>query len=96
MGRAGAPRAVPDVEWNDDGTWRILTEIPRRRSEPLLSDDAVARQVKALEGEIKQLERNKHNPAGRLGMTAFGDREWLRELKRKLARIDPTNPWSTD
>ncbi|MBO0609866.1 hypothetical protein [Myceligenerans salitolerans] len=93
MGRAGARRAVPDVEWNEDGTWRIVTEVPRHRSQPQVSGDALTRQVRAWEDEIKELEREKYNPLVVSGVTHLGNQKWLSELKRKLARVDPTNPW---
>lgn len=31
VAKAGAPKAVPDIEWSDDGGWRITTEVPKRK-----------------------------------------------------------------
>lgn len=28
IGRVNAPQAIPDIEWDDDGTCRITIEIP--------------------------------------------------------------------
>lgn len=100
MGRAGATRAVPDIEWNDDGSWRITTAVPPRRppSHPV-SDVARRRlQIEQLEEEIKALERKRHrdqvlgNPLGGMFNTDDG---WLRSLKKKLAELDPGNVWAS-
>lgn len=57
MGVAGAPKVVPDIEWNDDGSWRITTEIPRvhRAKTALEHEKRSTRQIVALENEIKEL-----------------------------------------
>lgn len=106
MGKAGAPKAVPDVEWNADGTWQITTEVPAvnpaaRQPEPPRSIDTRQiratdrhRQIKAFEDEIKDLERKRHSPFGGSGLSAFVNDNWLEELKSRLRSIDPTNPWA--
>lgn len=94
MGRAGAPKAVPDIEWNDDGTWHITTEIPKgRRSTARSSEEARLRHIKDLEDEIKKQEQLAHSA---VGLAMPGRQGWLRQLKDRLARIDPDNPWATD
>ena len=98
MGSAGAPEAVPDIEWNTDGTWRITTEVPERRPKErtITNVDPGSnrlRQITALEKEIKDLERKQHSPFG-AGLASFVDQGWLRELKNRLSKIDPGNPWT--
>jgi hypothetical protein len=103
MGRAGAGKTVPDVEWNPDGTWRITTEVPQRRvatvSSPAKSRGSDkspdSRAVRELEDEIKKLERLNHSPLHGLG-SQIGDAGWLHELKRRLRAVDPANPWAVD
>jgi hypothetical protein len=101
MGRAGAPEAVPDIAWNKDGTWRITTEVPKATAAPKRApaprieyyDDM--REVRELVKEIKEIERKRHGGPGALGgLLAFQDDGWLKELKRRLAMVDPRNPWA--
>lgn len=96
MGRANAPQAVPDVEWADDGTWRITTEIPSE--EPYLrgnaKESAHLRHVRELEDLIKNLDRKRYSSMSIAG--SVQDFGWIAELKRRLARLDPGNPWAQD
>ena len=91
MGRAGAPRAVPDIEWNADGTWKITTEVPARRQ--VKESSTRARQIQSIVDEIKELDR-RDNVAPGVSMLSERERTWLFELKRKLAMADPGNPWA--
>lgn len=91
MGRAGAPRAVPDIEWNPDGTWKITTEVPPRR--PSRDSTSRTKQILSLQDEIKKLDRRQHVGPG-ISLLSPSEEEWLRELKRKLAVADPGNPWA--
>lgn len=95
-GTLGAPPIVPDVEWNDDGTWRITTEAPKNSREvtPSVEDyeDRKSRQIRQLEEEIKKVERERR---GKFGIVGLGDEKWLRDLKDKLSRIDPGNIWAS-
>lgn len=108
MGRAGAPRAVPDIEWLADGTWHITTEVPRQQA-PTRFAKGVAesvsrlsnheRHINTLQDEIRQIERDrmKMGLAASLGpLVRHKDDDYLHELKRKLQRIDPGNPYAED
>jgi hypothetical protein len=105
MARSGAPKTVPDVVWNSDNTWRIVTTIPNRKED--LSSDRVTpptsgtapgsrlRSIQALEDEIKKIEKGKHGPFSKSSLHALsGDNEWLMELKKRLRSIDAENPWA--
>lgn len=102
MGRAGAPEAVPDIAWDDDGNWRITTTVPTsdlssRSLKEYRDRDAATqdsqRQIRSLEDEIKQIERQQARSA--MGNVArMMDDPWLASLKARLRRIDPNNPWA--
>ena len=100
MGRSGATWAVPDIEWNDDGSWRITTAVPHRRppSHPVADVPRRRLQIEQLEEEIKTLERKRHRDQA-LGTPLGGmfntDDGWLRSLKKKLADLDPGNVWAS-
>ncbi len=104
MAKSGAPKTVPDVVWKSDDTWQIVT-VPERlgkstiaratRSIAKAEPDPKVRTVKALEDEIKQMEKAKHGPVGKFNLDPMsGNAGWLRELKKRLYLIDPTNPWA--
>jgi hypothetical protein len=99
MGKAGAPEAVPDIEWGDDGGWRITTEVPLPRRTPSRpSHDSGAervRQIRTLENEIKELEKKKYSLSASV-TSQLVDAPWLSELKRRLQRLDPGNPWGME
>jgi len=96
MGRANAPQSIPDIEWAADGTWRIITEIPSEmpnlRGSP--KESAHLRHVRELEDEIKNLDRKRYSSMSLAG--SVQDFGWIAELKRRLARLDPGNPWAQD
>lgn len=100
MGRAGAPEAVPDIEWDDEGNWRITTTVPTgdvaSRSLKEYRDAArhdSERHIRSLEDEIKQIERQQaQSPMGHVARLM--DDPWLKSLKARLRRIDPDNPWA--
>lgn len=99
MGKVGAPEAVPDIEWSDDGGWRITTEVPAPRRVPghtSQSHDHGAdreRHIQSLEKEIKEIEKRTSSVFGSLA-TMGVSQTWLAELKRRLSSIDPDNPWA--
>lgn len=104
MGRAGAPQAVPDIEWDNDGNWHITTTVPEGSSQPtaqsLMSATdkqrrvlEEARLVKELEDEIKHIERHAaQSPFPSAGV--LSNDKWLAKLKQRLRRVDPSNPWA--
>jgi hypothetical protein len=95
VGSAGASFAAPDVEWEPDGSWRITTEVPAR-IEPRKSTAQRnrLRQIKDLEDEIKDLERQRYSSASL--SRSVQDLGWIMEMKRRLADLDPGNPWAQD
>lgn len=103
MGKAGAPEAIPDIEWNPDGSWSITTEIPQgsvkrrdqdRRVRLGTSGKSEHRAIAALEKEIKDLEKAKHSPVAAARLGVLTNSGWLTELKARLRSVDPGNPWA--
>lgn len=97
MASSGAAKVVPDVEWGDDGSWKITTEVPpsgpKRNSFETLA--AIhRRQVKDLEDEIKKLERESHSLVGM--RNPIEARELMAVLKGRLRRLDPANIWGIE
>jgi hypothetical protein len=106
MGRAGAPKAVPDIEWREDGTWSITTEVPSKSTAPRVSAQVSAslagrrRGIERLESEIFKAQRDmaKLSPYGNATMAMLTSPEgaYLQQLKRQLRQADPGNPIGQD
>ena len=96
LGRSGSPQAVPDIEWSSDGSWQIATDIPRNKAGSVVrsSSTDTLRSIVELEKEIKAIEKRKHSMFGVSAISTLQDQGWLVELKRRLGRVDPGNPWA--
>ncbi|MEE9964065.1 MAG: hypothetical protein K4304_03105 [Propionicimonas sp.] len=97
MGNSGAARVVPEVQWDEDGSWRITTEVPQRNPDTRTLGPMSAtysRQVKDLEDEIKRLERERHSLAGMINPASTNG--LLAALKTRLRRLDPANIWGIE
>lgn len=89
VGASGAGPLEPDIEWNSDGTWHIVTQVPKRERRETQVD------VSSLEEEIRQLGRRL---VGEPFAAATLSREvrYLKILKRRLRKIAPQSPWAVE
>ncbi|WP_460839844.1 hypothetical protein [Nocardioides marmoraquaticus] len=103
VGASGSEPLVPDIQWNDDGSWHITTAVPKAvRSAPSRSrsdqDDLrdlvnPRRHVERLEREIIAMEKKATSPLGGLTAASLSETRYLEELKSRLSTIDPGNPF---
>lgn len=98
-------RPVPEIIWDDQGRPQILyargqTEEEEREQylSPILRARPVTEQVRRLEEEIRQLERQRDDPRRLATLDAPSyltfDHQ-LRRLRTQLSILDPNSPYAT-
>lgn len=94
VAKAGGKRAVPDIEWQEEGGWRIVSEVPAGRENDALDQSVESRRIRhitRLEQEIQNLEKERANA---VGLTGPGNYMVLQKYKNTLQDMDPGNPFA--
>lgn len=83
-------------EGGDSADFKLQSRARQRAPAQSEAPDArTERSIEKLEEEIKSIEQKTRTVIGGFGESA-ADYLWLQELRRRLRRLDPDNPWAQD